>query len=70
MYGIFSIIEALSSLKNAWLPQISDFFYLCQYFKSLLQKEITIHHKSNIKTTLNYNFTPNFSFWISRALAT
>ena len=29
-------------------------FLFMHYFKSLLQKEITIHHKSNIKTTLNY----------------
>ena len=29
-------------------------FLFMHYFNSLLQKEITIHHKSNILTTLNY----------------
>ena len=33
--------------------RFSDFLFM-HYFNSLLQKEITIHHKSNIKTTLNY----------------
>ena len=30
------------------------FILFLHYFNSLLQKEIMIHHKSNIKTTLNY----------------
>ena len=34
--------------------QIFRFVFIMHYFKSLLQKEITMHHKSNIKTTLNY----------------
>ena len=33
--------------------QISDFFYLCTISK-VYYKEITIRHKNNIKTTLNY----------------
>ena len=39
-------------LKICYWFQIQIFFIM-HYFKSLLQKEITIHHKSNIKTTLN-----------------
>ena len=44
-----------NSTPLAETPVNPRFFYLFKhYFKSLLQKEITIHHKNNIKTTLNY----------------
>ena len=44
---------------NLWIKKrvkldFRFFFLFMHYFKSLLQKEITIHHKSNINTTLNY----------------
>ena len=44
------------SLKKEDTYSCSDFqiFLFMHYFNSLLQKKNTIHHKSNIKTTLNH----------------
>ena len=47
-------IESLGPLKLDSDPDSDSYFLFMHYFKSLLQKEITIHHKSNKKTTLNY----------------
>ena len=49
----FENLEFNSSRSSLVVNRFQIFLFM-HYFKSLLQKEFTVQHKSNIKTTLNY----------------
>ena len=52
-FPVFASYSNLSRKERMRFEGLQVFFIM-MYFKSLQQKEITIHHKNNIKTALNY----------------